>query len=114
MYLTRSEYDRGVNTFSPEGIRRRDSTFFSPNMQERLILIFGSFLGRLFQVEYAIEAIKLGTTAIGIQTAEGTVLAVEKRITSSLLVPSSIKKLEKLDKRKNNPPFLALTTLIIN
>ena len=41
MFLTRSEYDRGVNTFSPEG--------------------------RLFQVEYAIEAIKLGSTAIGIQ-----------------------------------------------
>ena len=45
MFLTRSEYDRGVNTFSPEG--------------------------RLFQVEYAIEAIKLGSTAIGIQTSEG-------------------------------------------
>uniref|UniRef100_A0A674HQW9 Proteasome 20S subunit alpha 5 n=1 Tax=Taeniopygia guttata TaxID=59729 RepID=A0A674HQW9_TAEGU len=56
MFLTRSEYDRGVNTFSPEG--------------------------RLFQVEYAIEAIKLGSTAIGIQTAEGVCLAVEKRITS--------------------------------
>lgn len=72
MFLTRSEYDRGVNTFSPEG--------------------------RLFQVEYAIEAIKLGSTAIGIQTSEGVVLAVEKRITSSLLVPSSIQKLVKLDK----------------
>jgi len=51
----------------------------------------------LFQVEYAIEAIKLGTTAIGIQTAEGVVLAVEKRITSPLLEPNSIRKIEKLD-----------------
>lgn len=71
MFLTRSEYDRGVNTFDPEG--------------------------RLFQVEYAIEAIKLGSTAIGIQTSEGVVLAVEKRITSNLLVTSSIKKIAKLD-----------------
>eukprot|EP01137_Pigoraptor_chileana_P019509 Opistho-2@80641 len=71
MFLTRSEYDRGVNTFSPEG--------------------------RLFQVEYAIEAIKLGSTAIGIQTAEGVVLAVEKRITSPLLETSSIEKVIEID-----------------
>jgi len=71
MFLTRSEYDRGVNTFSPEG--------------------------RLFQVEYATEAIKLGTTAVGIQTSEGVVLAAEKRIGSKLLVPSSVKKLVQLD-----------------
>merc|ERR1739848_398633 len=68
---TRSEYDRSVNTFSPEG--------------------------RLFQVEYAIEAIKLGSTAIGIQTSEGTVLAVEKRITSPLMVPSTIEKIVEID-----------------
>jgi len=71
MFLTRSEYDRGVNTFSPEG--------------------------RLFQVEYAIEAIKLGSTAIGIQTVEGVVLAVEKRVTSTLIVPSSIEKIMEID-----------------
>ena len=71
MFLTRSEYDRSVNTFSPEG--------------------------RLFQVEYAIEAIKLGSTAIGIQTEEGVVLAVEKRITSSLMEPSSIEKVVEID-----------------
>lgn len=71
MFMTRSEYDRGVNTFSPEG--------------------------RIFQVEYAIEAIKLGSTAIGIKTAEGVVLAVEKRITSSLIEPSSIEKIFEID-----------------
>ncbi|XP_075766505.1 proteasome subunit alpha type-5 isoform X2 [Pelodiscus sinensis] len=71
MFLTRSEYDRGVNTFSPEG--------------------------RLFQVEYAIEAIKLGSTAIGIQTSEGVCLAVEKRITSSLMEPASIEKIVEID-----------------
>jgi len=72
MFLTRSEYDRGVNIFSPEG--------------------------RLFQVEYAIEAIKLGSTAIGIQTSEGVVLAVEKRITSPLMEHSSVEKIVEVDK----------------
>jgi len=71
MYANRSEYDRGVNTFSPEG--------------------------RLYQVEYAIEAIKLGSTAVGLQTAEGVVLAVEKRSDSKLLIGNSVKKLVKLD-----------------
>mmetsp|Transcript_4535 Transcript_4535/g.9060 ORF Transcript_4535/g.9060 Transcript_4535/m.9060 type:complete len:161 (-) Transcript_4535:3138-3620(-) len=72
MFLTRSEYDRGVNTFSPEG--------------------------RLFQVEYAIEAIKLGSTAVGIRTAQGVVLAVEKRLSSPLLEPSSVKKIMEIDR----------------
>lgn len=43
-------------------------------------------------MEYAIEAIKLGSTAVGIQTKDGVILAVEKRLTSPLLEPSSVEK----------------------
>jgi 20S proteasome subunit alpha 5 len=71
MFMTRSEYDRGVTTFSPEG--------------------------RLFQVEYAIEAIKLGSTAIAILTQEGNVLAVERRTQSPLMIPSSLDKIMEID-----------------
>ena len=71
MFLRKSEYDRGVNTFSPEG--------------------------RLFQVEYAIEAIKLGSIALGIQVAGGIVLAVEKRLTSPLMEAVSIEKIQEVD-----------------
>ena len=48
-------------------------------------------------MEYAIEAIKLGSTAIGIQTSEGVILAVEKRITSPLMEPTSIEKIVEID-----------------
>lgn len=51
----------------------------------------------MFQVEYAIEAIKLGSTAIGVKTSHGVVLAVEKRITSPLLVPRSNEKVAEID-----------------
>lgn len=53
--------------------------------------------GRLFQVEYAIEAIKLGSTALGICTREGVVLAVEKRVTSTLMEPDSLLKIMEVD-----------------
>jgi 20S proteasome alpha/beta subunit len=48
-------------------------------------------------VEYAIEAIKLGSTAVGLQTKEGTVLAVEKRLSSPLLDPGSVEKIAEVD-----------------
>jgi len=59
---SKNEYDRGVNTFSPEG--------------------------RLFQVEYALGAVKLGSTTIGIRCDEGVVLCTEKRILNPLIVAS--------------------------
>lgn len=49
-------------------------------------------------MEYAIEAIKLGSTAIGICTSEGVVLAVEKRITSPLMELTTIEKIVEVDK----------------
>lgn len=54
--------------------------------------------GRLFQVEYSLEAIKLGSTAIGVATSHGVLLGVEKRVTSSLLVSSSIEKIVEIDR----------------
>jgi len=48
-------------------------------------------------VEYAIEAIKLGSTTVGIKTSEGVVLGVEKRVQSPLLEASSIEKIMEID-----------------
>jgi 20S proteasome subunit alpha 5 len=53
--------------------------------------------GRLFQVEYALEAIKLGSTAIGVRTSEGVILAVEKRLTSPLVEADSVEKIMEVD-----------------
>lgn len=52
----------------------------------------------MFQVEYSLEAIKLGSTAIGVATSHGVLLGVEKRVTSSLLVSSSIEKIVEIDR----------------
>eukprot|EP00695_Tsukubamonas_globosa_P003445 TRINITY_DN639_c0_g1_i1.p2 TRINITY_DN639_c0_g1~~TRINITY_DN639_c0_g1_i1.p2 ORF type:complete len:250 (-),score=83.49 TRINITY_DN639_c0_g1_i1:61-810(-) len=67
--------------------RRYDSrtTIFSPE-------------GRLFQVEYAMEAISHAGAAIGIVSQEGIVLAAEKKIISKLLDDDkSTEKMYKLD-----------------
>jgi 20S proteasome subunit alpha 5 len=40
---------------------------------------------------------QLGSTAVGIQTAEGVILAVEKRITSPLLEKTSVEKIMEID-----------------
>ena len=56
--------------------RRYDSrtTIFSPE-------------GRLYQVEYAMEAIGNAGAAVGILAKDGVVLAAEKRITSKVRAP---------------------------
>ncbi|CAD8113084.1 unnamed protein product [Paramecium primaurelia] len=71
MFQNKTDYDRGVNTFSPEG--------------------------RLFQVEYALQAIKLGASALAIKVNEGVVLAGERKLNSTLLEPKSIEKIYEID-----------------
>jgi hypothetical protein len=41
--------------------------------------------GRLYQVEYALEAISHAGTALGILATDGIVLAAERKVTSKLL-----------------------------
>jgi proteasome alpha subunit len=64
-------YDRGITIFSPDG--------------------------RLYQVEYAREAVKRGTASVGVRAEDGVVLAADKRARSRLMEPASIEKLHKAD-----------------
>lgn len=64
-------YDRAITVFSPDG--------------------------RLFQVEYAREAVKRGTTTVGMKFSDGAVLIVDKRVSSRLVEPGSIEKIFTID-----------------
>jgi len=65
-------YDRAITVFSPDG--------------------------RLFQVEYAKEAVKRGATAIGMVFDGGVLLMAYKNAPSRLLVPESMRKVFEIDK----------------
>ena len=64
-------YDRGITVFSPDG--------------------------RLFQVEYAREAVKKGSTTIGLKYEGGVALIVDRRSSSRLLEPKSTEKIHEID-----------------
>lgn len=64
-------YDRGITIFSPDG--------------------------RLYQVEYAREAVKRGSASIGVRTDGGVALLAETRTRSPLMERSSIEKIHKAD-----------------
>ena len=53
--------------------------------------------GRLFQVEYAREAIKKGTLAIGLKFTEGVALIAEKKTKNNLVETKIAEKLFKID-----------------
>ncbi len=62
---------------------------------DRTIVVFSPD-GRLFQVEYAREAIKRGATVIGIKTKDSIVFAAFK-VSSELSVPESLEKIYMID-----------------
>jgi proteasome alpha subunit len=64
-------YDRAITVFSPQG--------------------------RLYQVEYALETVKSGSTVVGVAINEGIVLAVEERAYSKLQNPNYSQKLFQID-----------------
>ncbi|MEM3402599.1 MAG: archaeal proteasome endopeptidase complex subunit alpha [Candidatus Hadarchaeales archaeon] len=64
-------YDRAITVFSPDG--------------------------KLFQVQYAQEAVKRGLTALGIKVKEGVVLAAERKVRSNLVEKTSIEKIFQVD-----------------
>eukprot|EP00924_Labyrinthula_sp_SR-Ha-C_P014981 augustus_masked-scaffold_9-processed-gene-4.57-mRNA-1 protein AED:0.01 eAED:0.01 QI:0/-1/0/1/-1/1/1/0/246 len=66
-----SAYDGSVNMFNPDG--------------------------RIKQVEYAMAAVNSGSTILGIKTKDAVVIAVEKPLLSSLIIPTSIHKIHQID-----------------
>src|SRR5512135_3634351 len=68
----------------------------SPQAYDRAITVFSPD-GRLFQVEYAREAVKTGATSVGMVCKDGVVLLAQKRLSSSLLVRGSHEKIYQID-----------------
>jgi proteasome alpha subunit len=64
-------YDRGITIFSPDG--------------------------RLYQVEYAREAVERGSASVGVRAAEGVVLAANRQTRSPLIERESIEKIHAVD-----------------
>jgi proteasome alpha subunit len=64
-------YDRSITVFSPEG--------------------------HLYQVDYASKIIEKGSPAVAVIYKQGLIIAADKKIYSSLIIPESVEKVFKID-----------------
>ncbi|MCX8200259.1 MAG: archaeal proteasome endopeptidase complex subunit alpha [Candidatus Micrarchaeota archaeon] len=68
----------------------------SPQAYDRAITVFSPD-GRLFQVEYAKEAVKRGSTAVGLVCKDGVALVANRFVQNDLLVLDSVRKIHIID-----------------
>jgi len=90
MHPAMAGYDRAITIFSPEG--------------------------KLYQVEYAGEAVKRGWPTVGVKCSSGVVIAAEKRRISALFDPSSLDKIYLIDEHIAVSPsgLLADARMLVN